>query len=107
MADVMLAKVTRKGQMTIPQPLRKALGIEPGDYVALRPLMGGILISRALVTPEVKAEDVLDHLIATRDQAADRRGIYEDGDLADVSEDGQQRVYQEHYGEPTDPPNGG
>ena len=33
MVDMALAKVTRKGQMTIPQPLREALGIEPGDHV--------------------------------------------------------------------------
>ncbi len=45
MAELTLAKVTRKGQMTIPRELREALGIQPGDYVALRPLMGGILIS--------------------------------------------------------------
>jgi AbrB family looped-hinge helix DNA binding protein len=49
MSELTLAKVTRKGQMTIPQPLREALGVQPGDYVALRPLVGGILISKAIV----------------------------------------------------------
>ena len=58
-----------KRPMTIPQELREALDLalsaaevtEPGDYVALRPLMGGILISKAMVTPQVRAEDVLRH----------------------------------------------
>lgn len=51
MAELALAKVTRKGQMTIPQELQEVLSIQPGDYVALRPLMGGILISKVSVTP--------------------------------------------------------
>jgi AbrB family looped-hinge helix DNA binding protein len=99
MAEMTLAKVTRKGQMTIPQPLREALGIEPGDYVALRPLMGGILISKASVTPEVKAEDVLRHLVASLSQEAEERGIHEDEDLDDIIEDVQRRVHKERYGE--------
>ena len=98
MVELTLTKVTRKGQMTIPQTLREALGIEPGDYVALRPLMGGILISKASVTPEVKAEDVLRHLIVSLGQAAKQRGIREDEDLDSVIEEVQQRVYQERYG---------
>jgi AbrB family looped-hinge helix DNA binding protein len=98
MAELALAKVTRKGQMTIPQMLREALNIEPGDYVVLRPMMGGILISKASVTPEVKAEDVLRHLVASLGHAAEQRGIREDEDLDAIIEEVQQRVYQERYG---------
>jgi AbrB family looped-hinge helix DNA binding protein len=98
LAELALTKVTRKGQMTIPQHLREALGIEPGDYVALRPLMGGILISKASVTPEVKAEDVLRHLVASLGQAAEERGIREDEDLDAIIEESQRRAYQERYG---------
>jgi AbrB family looped-hinge helix DNA binding protein len=98
MAELALAKVTRKGQMTIPQMLREALNIEPGDYVVLRPMMGGILISKASVTPEVKAEDVLRHLVASLGQAAEQRGIREDEDLDAIIEEVKQRVYQERYG---------
>jgi AbrB family looped-hinge helix DNA binding protein len=98
MAELALAKVTRKGQMTIPQSLRETLGIEPGDYVALRPLMGGILISKASVTPEVKAEDVLRHLVASLGQAAEERGIRADEDLDALVEDAQRRAYRERYG---------
>ncbi len=51
--------------MTIPQELREALSLalsaaevsEPGDYVALRPLIGGILIS---MTDEKKQRVFLD-----------------------------------------------
>ena len=99
MSELTLAKVTRKGQMTIPQPLREALGVQPGDYVALRPLMGGLLISKASVTPEVQAEDVLHHLVVSLGQAAEERGIREDADLDAIVEEAQRRAYQERYGE--------
>ncbi len=98
MSKPALAKVTRKGQMTIPQPLREELGIEPGDYIVMRPLMGGILISKASVTPEVKAEDVLRHLVASIGQTAERKGLREDEGLDEMIESIQQRLYQERYG---------
>jgi AbrB family looped-hinge helix DNA binding protein len=99
MIELTLAKVTRKGQMTIPQQLRESLDIRPGDYVALRPLMGGILISKASVTPEVQAEDVLRHLVVSVGQAAEERGIREDEDLDAIIEEAQRRAFQERYGE--------
>ena len=98
MVDMALAKVTRKGQMTIPQPLRQALDIEPGDHVVLRPLMGGFLVSKASVTPEVSAEDVLRHLVVSLGKAAEQRGIQEDDDLDALVESVQQHLYQEGYG---------
>ena len=51
MAELVLAKVTQKGQMTIPQELREALDIQAGDYVALRPLMGGVFVSQVSILP--------------------------------------------------------
>lgn len=98
MAEQALARVTRRGQMTIPRELREALGIEPGDYVALRSLMGGVLISRASVTPQVTAANALHNLVASLGQAGEQRGIRDDDDLDPIIEDLQQRVYQERYG---------
>jgi AbrB family looped-hinge helix DNA binding protein len=98
MSKPALAKVTRKGQMTIPQPLREELGLEPGDYVVLRPLMGGILIAKASVTPQVQAEDVLRHLVVSLGRAAEQKGISEDEELDPMIESIQHRLYQERYG---------
>lgn len=97
MSEIALVKVTRKGQMTIPQTLREDLGIEPGDYVALRPLMGGILISKTTVTPQVSAEDVLRSLVASLGRTAEQQGIHEEEDLAPVIDGVQQRVFRERY----------
>jgi AbrB family looped-hinge helix DNA binding protein len=98
MSDVALVKVTRKGQMTIPQALREDLDIEPGDYVTLRPLVGGILISKATVTPQVQPEDILRGLVASLGQAAEQQGIGEEEDLEPVIEDVQRRVHKKRYG---------
>jgi hypothetical protein len=61
--------------------------------------MGGILMSKASVTPEVKAEDVLHHLVASLSQTEKERAIREDQDLDDMIEDVQRRAQQECYGE--------
>lgn len=98
MSQIALVKVTRKGQMTIPQELREDMGIEPGDYVALRPLMGGVLLSKATVTPQVKAEDVLRGLVAALGPVAEQQGIGEEEDLDKVVEQIQHQVYRERYG---------
>ena len=98
MSDIALVKVTRKGQMTIPQTLREDLHIEPGDYVALRPLMGGILISKATVTPQVQAEDILRGLVTSLGRAAEQQGIREEEDLGPIIEEAQRRTHQERYG---------
>ncbi len=93
MTEMMLTRVTQKGQMTIPQELRAVLGIDAGDYVTLRPLMGGVFISKATVSPQVKAEDVLRQLVMSLGKEAERRGIHEDEDLDALIEDVQQRAY--------------
>jgi AbrB family looped-hinge helix DNA binding protein len=46
MAEYM-AKLTAKGQMTLPLPVRKALGVEPGDHVRLEPTEHGAFLMKA------------------------------------------------------------
>jgi AbrB family looped-hinge helix DNA binding protein len=98
MADLILAKVTRKGQMTIPQEMRKALGIEAGDYVALRPLEGGVFLSKASVSPHVKAEDAFPHLLGPRDRRTEAHGKQRDKDLEEAVEEIEEEVYRESTG---------
>lgn len=98
MPETMLVKVSRKGQMTIPQEIRETLRIEPGDYVTLRALSGGLFVSKAVVTSEIQAEDVLRSLAVSLGEAAGEQGIREEADLDDVVDDIQQGLYQERYG---------
>lgn len=99
MSDTALVRVTRKGQMTIPQQLREELNIESGDYVTLRALSGGIFVSKAIVTSKVQAEDVLRGLAIDLGEAAEEQGIREEKDLDAVIDDIQGRVYQKRYSE--------
>src|SRR4030042_1667977 len=62
MSKVMLAKLTTKGQMTIPQEFRSRLNLGAGDYVLLRPVPGGIFISKASVQSEADADAALQQL---------------------------------------------
>ena len=71
MTELVLAKITQKGQMTIPQEIREALEVSTGDYVVLRPLLGGVFLSKATVSPEVRAEDALRHLVTALGKQAE------------------------------------
>ena len=66
--------------------------------MALRPLMGGILISKATVTPQVQAEDILRGLVTSLGRAAEQQGIREEEDLEPIIEEAQRRAYQERNG---------
>jgi AbrB family looped-hinge helix DNA binding protein len=98
MAELVLAKVTRKGQMTIPQELRKALGIQAGDYVALRLYEGGLFLSKASVSPHVKAEDAFPHLLGPSDRRTPHRGAKGDKNLNEAVEEIEEEVYRDSTG---------
>ena len=42
-----LAKITAKGQMTLPIEVRKALGVEPGDHVRIESAESGAFVMRS------------------------------------------------------------
>jgi AbrB family looped-hinge helix DNA binding protein len=44
--QVILAKVTSKGQVTIPIEVRKSLGVKPGDKLRFEPQDGGFRVAR-------------------------------------------------------------
>jgi len=98
MTELVLAKVTRKGQMTIPQELREALGIQAGDYVALRLLPGGVFMSKASVSPQVEAEDVLPHLVVPGSRHAGIHSTERDKELSTTIEDIKEEIYRESTG---------
>jgi len=98
MDDFVLAKITRKGQMTIPQEMRDALNLHPGDYVALRSFMGSVLVSKAEVTSQIGAPEILHSLVYKIGQEAERQGIREEEDLDDLVEQAQEEAYKKQYG---------
>jgi antitoxin PrlF len=97
-AELVLAKVTRKGQMTIPKELREALDIKAGDYVALRPVTGGIFLSKAAISAQVSPEDAFPHLLGPSDRHTETRGGQRDKDLDEAVEEIEDEVYLESTG---------
>ncbi len=98
MSRYAVSRLTSKGQMTLPKELRERLGLKPGDYVVLRPVAGGILISRATIAPETTAEDILRQVTARIGRAAEGKGIREEEDLDAIVDEVQQALYEERYG---------
>jgi len=47
-AQFSLAKVTSKGQVTIPVEVRKSLGVKPGDKLRFEPQDGGFRVVREI-----------------------------------------------------------
>jgi AbrB family looped-hinge helix DNA binding protein len=47
-AQASLAKVTSKGQVTIPVEVRRSLGVKPGDKLRFEPHEGGFRVVRAV-----------------------------------------------------------
>jgi AbrB family looped-hinge helix DNA binding protein len=43
------AKITSKGQITIPKQIRDLLGVHPGDQVVFRPTEAGIVVEASTV----------------------------------------------------------
>ncbi|HLF92255.1 MAG TPA: AbrB/MazE/SpoVT family DNA-binding domain-containing protein [Planctomycetota bacterium] len=43
------AKVTSKGQITIPKEIRELLGLHPGDQVVFRPTEAGIVVEASTI----------------------------------------------------------
>ena len=98
MANAVRVRVSKRGQVEIPQELRDSLGISPGDVVELRPLRDGLLVSKPSNGVPVSAEDVLRYLVSAAGPQAEERGILEEGDLDAAVHRAQGQVHRERYG---------
>ena len=65
------AKITSKGQVTIPKPVRDELGLEEGDYLVLEPRGEYLVGTKA----EISSEDEFDRLADRIAKRFKSRGI--------------------------------
>ena len=72
-----LAKVTSKGQITIPIEIRKKLGIREGDKVLLVEEQGRVIMMNSSMEALRKAQ-------AAFEGEADRLGLKDESDVADL-----------------------
>lgn len=91
-AEVRLALVQKKGQVTIPSDMRKRYGLVDGGLVAIIEEEDGIKISPR----EAVAIDALDRIR----QALEKRGVTLE-DLLEAGEKIREDIYRETYGQKT------
>ncbi len=73
-----LAKVTSKGQITIPIEIRKKLGLREGDKVLLVEEQGRVIMMNSSMEALRKAQ-------AAFEGEADRLGLKDESDVADLA----------------------
>jgi len=67
------AKVTAKGQLTIPKVIREKLGIKPGDYIVVKETSSGYILEKEVdqerfqkyvgfLRQETKSDDLIEEL---------------------------------------------
>ena len=94
----LLARLTSKGQFTLPRRLREALGVKPGDYVALTPTSDGILIRAVVSDRGLDGERALAELVRALSEQLERDGITEEDQLDEAIAEAKRRAYQLEYG---------
>lgn len=94
----LIARLTARGQFTLPRRLREALGVKPGDYVALTPTADGVLISAADAAAEQQHEAALMELVRELGGQLERQGIVEESGLDDAIAAAKREVYEHRYG---------
>lgn len=91
-------QVTQEGHLTIPPEALAVQGIGASDYVVLRFLPGGIVLTRDSSTIQIETTTVLRYLVMSLGKQAEQQGIADDEELDDVIDMVQQEIFQERYG---------
>jgi AbrB family looped-hinge helix DNA binding protein len=94
----LIARLTSKGQFTLPRRLREALGVKPGDYVALTPTADGVLISAAEVAVRRPTDETLVVLVRQLGEQVERQGIVDEAQLDDAIAVSKRQAYEQRYG---------
>ncbi len=71
----MRTKVSEKGQVTVPKPLRERLGIRPGDELEVVDEGGKIVMSKSADDPVSAVYGILDSGLSTDEILEELRGF--------------------------------
>ena len=91
--EMELAKLTSKGQLTVPVAIRKKLGLKEGDKVVFLTDDDGIRIVNASLLALEKAQKAFSG-------EAERLGLKTERDVADMLKDVRQEMNRERYANP-------
>lgn len=89
--DVEIAKVTSKGQITIPISIRKTLGIREGDKVLFVEREGGVFMLNSTVDALRQAQQAFAG-------EAERAGLQDEEDVVRMMREFRQERYDENHG---------
>lgn len=85
-----LAKITTRGQITIPVEIRKKLGVRDGDKVVFIEENGRIIVENAGLLALREAQE------AFKGEAA-RAGIKDEQDVVDLVKDVRRELWEENH----------
>ena len=91
--EMELAKLTSKGQLTVPVAIRKKLGLKEGDKVVFLADDDGIRIVNASLLALERAQRAFAG-------EAERLGLKTEQDVADMVKDVRQEMNRERYANP-------
>lgn len=99
MSTVTVSRVTSKGQITLPQEIRRELDVHGGGDITLQRVARGIVIlSKPSLSRPQTAESLLKSLVIGIGQEAERMGIREEEDLDAIVKIIRRRSFEERYG---------
>ncbi len=85
-----LAKITMRGQITIPVEIRKKLGVKDGDKVIFIEENGRIIIENAAMIALKNAQDAFTG-------EAERLGLKSDQDVVNLVKDVRHEIWEERH----------
>ena len=85
-----LAKITTRGQITIPAEIRKKLGVRDGDKVIFLEENGRIIIENAAMISLRSAQDAFAG-------EAERRGLKTEQDVVNLVKDVRREIWEENH----------
>ena len=83
-----LAKITTRGQITIPATIRKKLGVRDGDKIMFVEENGRIIMENSVMTALKKAQDAFAG-------EAERLGVKTEQDVVDMVKQVRQEIWEE------------
>jgi bifunctional DNA-binding transcriptional regulator/antitoxin component of YhaV-PrlF toxin-antitoxin module len=98
MTTITLSKVTSRGRITLSREIQEGLDVQEGEELALQEVAKGIvLLVKAPLSRTQVAERLLDSLVVSIGQEAEKMGIREEDDLDAIVKALRRRSCAERY----------
>jgi AbrB family looped-hinge helix DNA binding protein len=85
-----LAKITAKGQITIPIEIRKSLGVKEGDKVVFIKSINGIMLANS-------NQVAWDNIQRAMEGEAEKAGFYSEEDVVQFCKEIRQEMWEKNY----------